>query len=132
MRNWIAVVLMAAVLLGIGGAVSYIVVKKLSSDTTDAATAMPAFPGMPVMVIEPGQRSGNPLLTATDMQFDMWFGRYCFGHLHYYRHESSDLDIERCLLNVGREVEASTGVRLTREQMLDPEILVRWKKMKGL
>ena len=119
-RNWMLITSVATA-VGVGGLVYYVFPR-----------TSPDAPGMaPQIVVQPEQRSGNPLLTATNEQFGRWFPTHCQADLYYLPTDSQHTR-DVCVFNIVKRVEASTGVRLTQENIFDPEVLQHWKQIKGV
>ena len=114
MRNWMLITTVATV-VGVGGLVYYVF-----------PHTSPDAPGMaPQIVVQPEQRSGNPLLTATAAQFNVWFPDYCQAELYIEAKESHLKKV--CIRGVMNRVEKSTGIRLTQEDILNVAVVTHWK-----
>lgn len=88
------------------------------------------IPGMPAqVVVQPEQRSGNPLLTATSSQFSRWFPNYCQADIFITKIETHSRKV--CVKAVMNRVEDSTGLRLTERDILSPEVAEHWGKING-
>ncbi|MDY7549202.1 hypothetical protein QN360_01210 [Glaciimonas sp. CA11.2] len=115
MPKWMLVTAFAIV-VSVGGLVYYVF------PSSPANT-----PGMPPQVIvQPEQKSGNPLLTATSVQFYSWFPNYCQADIFITKKETHSRKV--CVVAVTKRVEESTGVRLTEGDILDPAVADHWKK----
>lgn len=119
MRSWMLITAIAVV-VGVGGLVYYI----FPRSPVDA----PRMP--PKIIVQPEQKTGNPLLTASYEQFSRWFPNHCEAAL-YFRPTENAHTRDVCIFNVTQRVESSTGVRLTRNDILDPAVLEHWKQVTG-
>lgn len=121
MPKWV-IITSFAIVVAIGGLVYYIFTR------TPQANA----PGEPLhVVVKPGQKIGNPLLTASSEQFGRWFPTHCQADL-YFRPTNNAHIRDVCILNVTKRVESITGVRLSRDDIFSPEVLMHWKQVKGV
>ena len=120
MRNWMLITTVATV-VGVGGLVYYVFPR-----------TSPDAPGVPPQILVlPAQKSNNPLLTATYDQFSQWFPTHCEAALYFQPTDNAHTR-DVCIFNVTQRVEASTSVRLTREDILSPAVLAHWKQVTGV
>jgi len=117
MRNWILITALATV-ISAGGLVYYVFPPSLTN-----APNMP-----PQVLVQPEQKTGNPLLTANSMQFDMWVGR-CQAELYGDQEYATPHMHKSCLITVRQRVESNTGVRLRDEDIIAPAVVAHWKAL---
>lgn len=119
MRNWMLITALAVV-ISVGGLVYYVFPKSSVGGANLPSQVM----------VQPEQRSGNPLLTATAAQFNVWFPDYCQAELYMVAKESHHKQV--CIRGVMNRVEENMGIRLTEDDILHPAVVAHWKTIGGV
>lgn len=73
----------------------------------------------------------NPLLNATRTQFDRWLPAYCGPDLYLDRKVKPHA-VEVCIEGTIDRIESNTGIKLTRDQVLDPRVRSHWRSAMGV
>ena len=76
--------------------------------------------------------TGNPLLTASRGQLEIWYPDYCGADLYVSQKKLHPMVLDACVNGVIREVEQGTGILLTREDVLNPAVKTYWRKSMGV
>ncbi|AIY44195.1 hypothetical protein LT85_p016 (plasmid) [Collimonas arenae] len=104
---------------------AYFFLQTLLKPMADPRTAM-----LPQTVIQPEQKTGNPLLTATKEQFSQWFPTHCEADL-YFQPTQREHTRDVCIFNITKRVEANTGVHLTIDDIVNADVVSHWKQVTG-
>jgi hypothetical protein len=74
--------------------------------------------------------AGNPLLAADKTQFHRWLPVYCGADM-FLESPPQPHAVEVCVNGTISRVFATTGVRLTRADVLDPRVEAHWREVMG-
>jgi len=99
----------------------------------EQADLLPLYIGGSGFATQPDPDIDNPLLTATYEQFGLWFPKDCDTYLYFSPTQVLNENVKAgCIKDVIRQVEASTGVRLTAGDVLHPEVVGNWDRVMNL
>lgn len=89
--------------------------------------------GGTVYYIFPTESGRNPLLTANVGQFDRWVPFYPIrcGEILFERAEPTARHYAYCVDEIRRRVGRATDKKLSREDVLDPQVKSRWREVTG-